>query len=130
MKPTAETNLIIKREDAGASGTNRFPITDCNHHSVAIDVFSSQIVRCVFASLAVSLTLLVSSAPLHASAGDRGTVGIVVRQLFSEKQPNHRGVLAVMHVFEDSPAAKAGIHCSDFIVAVNGVSVAGREFSD
>src|SRR4029077_7958660 len=115
MKPTAETNLIIKREDAGGSRTNRFPITDCNYHSVAIGVFSSQIVRCFFASLALFLTLLVSSRPLRAAADDRGMVGIEARQLFSETQPNHRGVLAVMHVVEDSPAAKAGIHCSDFI---------------
>jgi hypothetical protein len=83
-----------------------------------------------FASLALFLTLLASSAPLPASPDDRGTVGLVVRQLFSEKEPNHRGVLAVMHVVEDSPAAKAGIHCSDFITAVNGVPVPGREFSD
>jgi hypothetical protein len=129
MKPTAETNLIIKREDAGGSRTNRFLFTDCNFRSVAIGVYSSQIVRCSFASLAVFLTLPVSSAPLRASADDRGTIGIVARQLFSENQPNHRGVLAVMHVVEDSPAAKAGIHCSDFIFAVNGAQVPGREFS-
>jgi hypothetical protein len=35
-----------------------------------------------------------------------------------------------MHVFEDSPAAKAGIHCSDFIAAVNGVPTPGREISE
>ena len=83
-----------------------------------------------FASLALFLTLLASSTPLSVAADDRGTVGLVVRQLFSEKEPNHRGVLAVMHVVEDSPAAKAGIHCSDFITAINGVPVPGREFSD
>ncbi|HWY51550.1 MAG TPA: PDZ domain-containing protein [Chthoniobacterales bacterium] len=93
-------------------------------------MFSSQIVRCFFALLPLFLTLLVSSAPLRAAADDRGMVGLVVRQLFSETEPNHRGVLAVMHVVEDSPAAKAGIHCSDFILAVNGVPVPGREFSD
>ena len=130
MKPTAETNLIIKREDAGGSRTNRFLLTDCNFRSIAIGVFSSQIVRCFFASLPVFLTLLVSSKPLRAAADDRGMVGIVIRQLFSENQPDHRGVLAVMHVVEDSPAAKAGIHCSDFILAVNGAPVPGREFSE
>ena len=83
-----------------------------------------------FASLALFLTLLASSTPLSVAADDRGTVGLVVRQLFSEQEPNHRGVLAVMHVVEDSPAAKAGIHCSDFITAINGVPVPGREFSD
>jgi hypothetical protein len=35
-----------------------------------------------------------------------------------------------LHVFEGSPADKAGIHCSDFILAVNGVPVAGREFAE
>src|SRR4029077_18696717 len=39
-------------------------------------------------------------------------------------------VLAGMSVVDVSPAAKAGIHCSDFIAAVNGVPVPGREFSD
>jgi PDZ domain-containing protein len=130
MKPTAETNLIINRENADGSWTSQFPITDRNYHSIAISLFSSQVVRCFFASLAPFLTVLVSSAPLRASADDRGMVGIVVRQLFSEREPNHRGVLAVMHVVDDSPAAKVGIHCSDFIVAVNGVTVPGREFSD
>ena len=128
MKPTAETNLIIKREDAGESRTNRFLFTD--FRSVAIGAFSSQIVRCFFGSLALFLTLLVSSKPLRAAADDRGMVGIVPRQIFSETQPNHRGVLAVLHVVEDSPAAKAGIHCSDFILAVNGAPVPGREFSE
>src|SRR4029077_16811476 len=106
---------------------NRFLFTD--FRSGAIGVFSSQIVRS-FASSAVFLTLLVPSAPLRASADDRGMLGIVARQLFSESEPNHRGVLAIMHVVEDSPAAKAGIHCSDFILAVNGAAVPGREFSE
>ena len=101
-----------------------------NQGKFAIGVPSSQAARCFFALLALLLTLLVSSAPLRASPDDRGMVGIVVRQLFSETQPNHRGVLAVMHVVEGSPAAKAGIHCGDFITEVNGVPVPGREFSD
>src|SRR6202035_3881310 len=45
-------------------------------------------------------------------------------------EPPHLGPLAVMHVVEDSPAAKAGIKCSDFVIAVNGVPVAGRELAD
>jgi hypothetical protein len=56
-------------------------------------------------------------------------IGIRFRQLFDEKQPNHRGALVVLRVEGDSPAAKAGIHCSDFVIAVNGAPVAGREFS-
>ena len=59
-----------------------------------------------------------------------GTLGIAFRQIFSERVANHRGALAVMHVDEDSPAAKAGIHCSDFVIETNGVAVQGREFSD
>jgi len=92
-------------------------------------LISHQSIRCFIAAVAVTFILLGSPAPWRASADDRGTIGIVVRQLFSEKQPSHRGVLAVLHVFEDSAAAKAGIHCSDFILAVNGVPVPGREFS-
>jgi PDZ domain len=67
------------------------------------------------------------SAPPSTRLDNSGAVGIVVRQLFSDSQPNHRGVLAVLHVFEDSPAAKAGIRCSDFIIAVNGVATPGRD---
>ncbi len=70
------------------------------------------------------------SAPPSTRLDNSGTVGIVVRQLFSASQPNHRGPLAVMHVFEDSPAAKAGIRCSDFIIAVNGVATPGRDIND
>lgn len=70
------------------------------------------------------------SAPQSARPDNSGTVGIVVRQLFSDSQPSHRGPLAVMHVFEDSPAAKAGIRCSDFIIAVNGVATPGRNIND
>jgi hypothetical protein len=70
------------------------------------------------------------SAPPSARLDNSGTVGIVVRQLFSDSQPNHRGPLAVMHVFEGSPAAKAGIRCSDFIIAVNGVATPGRDIND
>jgi hypothetical protein len=70
------------------------------------------------------------SIPGRPSDGEPGTIGMVVRQLFSDTQPNHRGPLAVMHVFEGSPAAKAGIHCSDFIVAVNGTPTPGRDLTD
>jgi PDZ domain len=91
---------------------------------------SSEVAGCLFALLAVSVILLSFPVPGRASPDDRGTLGIVFRQLFDEAKPNHRGPLAVMHVMEDLPAAKAGIHCSDFVVAVNGVPVPGREFSD
>ncbi len=93
--------------------------------------FSARVVRCfLLTALAISITLVAFAAQWCVSADDAGTVGIVFRQIFAEAQPNHRGPLAVMHVDEDSPAAKAGIHCSDFVVAINGVPVPGREYSD
>ena len=45
MKPTAETNHLIKREDTGRSWTNRFPITDCNYHSVAIGAYNGRCLK-------------------------------------------------------------------------------------
>jgi hypothetical protein len=92
----------------------------------------SQSGRCLFAVLVVSLIVNLMGFPTlqSAAADDRGSVGLYLRQLYDDRQPSHRGPLAVMHVVGDSPAAKAGIHCSDFIVAVNGVPVPGREFSD
>jgi PDZ domain len=79
--------------------------------------------------LLIACLALPALAAAQPAPDDRGTLGIVVRQIFSETQPNHRGPLAVMHVDDDYPAAKAGIRCSDFIVAVNGVPVPGREYS-
>ncbi len=90
----------------------------------------SQSTRPLFAVLVVSLILLFFPTLGWLAAEDRGTVGLHLRQLYDDQKPNHLGPLAVMHVVEDSPAAKAGIHCSDFIVAVNGVPVPGREFPD
>ena len=91
---------------------------------------SSELARCLFPLLVVFVILLSLPVSGRASADDPGTIGIVFRQLFDEANPSHRGPLAVMHVVEDLPAAKAGIHCSDFVLAVNGVPVPGREFSD
>jgi hypothetical protein len=92
--------------------------------------FSSRSARYLIAALVVSFMLLATPAAGRASEGEPGAIGIVLRQIFAERQPNHRGPLAVMHVFEDSPAAKAGIHCSDFIAGVNGVPTPGREISE
>jgi PDZ domain len=99
-------------------------------NSMSPQRFSSPMVRCFFTLLAVSVISLASSAPWCVSADERGTIGITFQQLFSEAQPNHRGPLVVLNVADDSPAATAGIHCSDFVIAVNGVPVPGREFSD
>jgi PDZ domain len=93
-------------------------------------LFSFRTIHCFFVPLIASFLFLASPVSWRASADDRGTIGVVFRQIFAETQPNHRGPLAVLHVVEDSPAAKAGMHCSDFVVAVNGVPVPGREFSD
>lgn len=80
--------------------------------------------------VAMSMPAVGATTRSRSLADEPGTVGIVVRQIFSETEPSHRGPLAVMHVLEDSPAAKAGIRCSDFILAVNGVAVPGRVWGD
>ena len=90
----------------------------------------AQPVRHFLTTLVAFLILLVLAAAGQAAADDRGTVGLYLFQLYDDQQSNHRGPLAVMHVVEDSPAAKAGIHCSDFVIAVNGVPVPGQEFSE
>jgi len=92
--------------------------------------FASRVLAYCAGLPAVIVIVLAFPPAWRASADEPGTIGIVARQLFSGRQANHRGPLAVLHVFEDSPAAKAGIHCSDFILAVNGVPVAGREYSE
>jgi hypothetical protein len=97
---------------------------------MSIRRFSPEMVRCFLAVLIASLLVLASPAPWQASADERGMIGITFRQLFADAQPNHRGPLVVLHVIEDSPAAKAGIHCSDFVVAINGTPVPGRDFSE
>jgi len=98
---------------------------------MSTQLLSYRSVRYFTAALVVSLFLLASPAPWRASADDRGSIGIVFVQLYDPQElPSHLGPLAVMHVVEDSPGARAGIHCSDFIVAVNGVPVPGRGFSE
>ena len=82
------------------------------------------------AGIAMGCLFLFFAAATQGSDDQRGMIGIRFRQLFDERQPNHRGPLVVLRVEDDSPAAKAGIHCSDFVVAVNGAPVAGREFSE
>jgi hypothetical protein len=93
-------------------------------------LFSHRSVGCLAISLGVAVLLLTVPSVSRANTDARGTVGLVLRQIYDEQKPDHRGPLAVMHVIEDSTAAKAGIHCSDFIVAVNGVPTPGRSFSD
>jgi hypothetical protein len=98
---------------------------------MSTQLLSYRSLRHFTAALVVSLFLLASPAPWRASADDRGSIGIVFVQLYDPQElPSHLGPLAVMHVVEDSPAAKAGVHCSDFVVAVNGVPVPGRDSSE
>ena len=81
--------------------------------------------------LAASLILPASPTPGRASGDDRGTVGIYFAQLFDDDlRPSHRGPLVVLRVVEGSAAAKAGIQSGDFVVAVNGTPVQGREFPE
>ena len=80
--------------------------------------------------LSLAVIALNFVAPWRAAADERGMIGLVLRQVYDDRRPDHRGPLAVMHVVEDSPADRAGIHCSDFIVATNGVAVPGRDFSE
>src|SRR5579862_867850 len=77
----------------------------------------------------VSIAIVLTLAPLSAGQ-DLGTVGLGLQQLYDDTPANHRGPLVVLQIVPDSPAAKAGIHCSDFVTAVNGVPVSGRDFSE
>ena len=93
--------------------------------------FFLQTIRRVFGMLAIALLFLACSANWRALADEPGSIGIVFVQIYDPGNlPTHLGPLAVMHVVENSPAARAGIQCSDFVTAVNGAPVAGREYSD
>jgi hypothetical protein len=61
---------------------------------------------------------------------EAGTVGLNVAQLYSEEQPNKRGVLVVRRVEQGSAAAEAGILVGDIIVAVNGSPVSGHDSNE
>ena len=74
------------------------------------------------------VAILVASRP--ALAEERGTIGIVLLQLFSETESNHRGPLVVSGVIEGLPAAEAGLRCGDRVMAVDRKSVVGREFAE
>lgn len=61
------------------------------------------------------------------AAGELGTIGIGATQLYSDAQPNKRGVLVVRRVEPESAAAAAGIRIGDIVVSVNGSPVEGRD---
>jgi PDZ domain len=95
---------------------------------MSLGLFGPPAVRRFYLSPAIFLILLNVLVPRPAAADERGMIGLVLRQVYDDRRPDHRGPLAV--IVEDSPADQAGIHCSDFIVAINGVPVPGREFSE
>ena len=78
----------------------------------------------------VAVAALSPSAALQAAPDDRGTIGLRLRQIYTDQRADHRSALVVLRVADDSPAARAGVQCSDFIIAVNGVSVIGHDFSE
>jgi hypothetical protein len=76
-----------------------------------------------------ALLILVTAGTLPSvfSAEEPGTTGLAVAQLYSDEQPNKRGVLVVRRVEQGSAAADAGIQIGDIVVSVNGSQVAGRD---
>jgi len=61
--------------------------------------------------IALALFAVAIFIPRKVSAAEQaGTVGINAAQLYSEEQPNKRGVLVVRRVEQGSSAAEAGIH--------------------
>jgi hypothetical protein len=65
-----------------------------------------------------------------AAAQDRpasGGVGIFAVTLFDPDETGHRGDLVILDVWEGSPAAAAGVQRGDVVVAIDGLSVAGKD---
>jgi hypothetical protein len=84
-----------------------------------------------FFLITLALFAVVIFIPHKVSAVEEaGTVGINVAQLYSEEQPNKRGVLVVRRVEQGSSAEEAGIQVGDIIVAVNGTPVAGHDSNE
>jgi hypothetical protein len=61
------------------------------------------------------------------AAEELGTVGIGAVQLYTDAQPNKRGVLMVRRVAPGSAAGDAGIRLGDIIISVNGSAIEGRD---
>jgi membrane-associated protease RseP (regulator of RpoE activity) len=66
----------------------------------------------------------------QAFAAEEGTLGVTVQQLYSQREPSHKGNLVVLDVRPKSAAADAGIHAGDLIIETNGVPVQGRDLGE
>ena len=70
----------------------------------------------------------VEAQPSRLSAAEvPPTVGLTTVQMLSAGQPENRGPLVVVEVWDGTPAASAGIQKGDLIVAIDGVSVMGKD---
>jgi hypothetical protein len=72
---------------------------------------------------------LLAAALLHA-AGQDGTVGLSAVPIYNDNAPDKQGPAVVVDVLENTPAAKAGIRNGDFIVAIDGTDVAGKNTAE
>jgi|UPI000558F9EC hypothetical protein len=70
------------------------------------------------------------AVPRPILGSEPGTVGLVVLQLFSDQQPNKRGVYVVRQVLPASAAANAGIVAGDVIVQTDERPVAGLDTNE
>ena len=80
-----------------------------------------------FSIVVILLTVMVLRGSAVYAAETPGTIGISTLQLYSDEQPNKRGVLVVRRVAPGSSAEEAGLEAGDIIVNVNGTKVAGLE---
>lgn len=76
------------------------------------------------------LAVCVAVCPMMVAAQEPGTLGFALAQLYSNEQPNRRGVLIVRRVDKGSAAADAGIEAGDIIVSVNGTDTAGHDAAE
>jgi C-terminal processing protease CtpA/Prc len=74
--------------------------------------------------------LLFSTLPGMVAMEEPGTTGLSVVQLYSDQEPNKRGILVVRRVEQGSSAAEAGIEAGDLVISVAGTPVSGRNVDD
>jgi hypothetical protein len=81
-------------------------------------------------ALLAGLLILADVEPKAASrpsAEMPATVGLSTVQMFAAGQPESRGALVVVEVWDGTPAASSGIQNGDLIVAIDGVPVMGKD---